>query len=86
MESLAGRLLLPWLRFTLRPAEVGEQLKTTPAPVCYVLGQHSGVDAMMVRRACASANLPRAGRKLLPRASCRRYGRYRGKSDFGVYA
>jgi glycerol-3-phosphate O-acyltransferase len=69
MDPLIGRLLLPWLRFTLRPADIGEQLKASALPVCYVLGQHSPLDAMLVQRACAQASLPRPGRRLLPRSS-----------------
>ena len=66
MDRFTGRLLLPWLRFTLRPQDVAEQLKNPAAPLCYVLGRDSMLDGMLLQRACARAGLPRPGRRLLP--------------------
>jgi glycerol-3-phosphate O-acyltransferase len=66
MDRLTARLLLPWLRFSLRPQGVAEQLKSAGSPVCYVLERHSALDALVLQRACARAGLPRPGRRLLP--------------------
>src|SRR6185369_7205747 len=66
MDRFTGRLLLPWLRFTLRPQDVAEQLKNPAAPLCYVMGRDSMLDGMLLQRACARAGLPRPGRRLLP--------------------
>ncbi len=68
MDSLAARLLLPWLRFTLRPEAVASQLGAAPSPVCYVLERQRRADAIVLQRACARARLPRPGKKLLPDA------------------
>jgi glycerol-3-phosphate O-acyltransferase len=66
MDRFTGRLLLPWLRFTLRPQDIAAQLERSEAPVCYVLERDSTLDAMMLQRACAEAHLPRPGKRLLP--------------------
>lgn len=66
MDRLTGRFLLPWLRFTVRPAAAAEQLAQAQAPVCYVLARHSKLDALVVQRACARAGLPRPRKLLLP--------------------
>ncbi|MET0281895.1 MAG: glycerol-3-phosphate 1-O-acyltransferase PlsB [Steroidobacteraceae bacterium] len=64
MDRLTGLFLLPWLRFTVRPADAAEQLARSAAPVCYVLARYSNLDAVVIQRACAQAGLPRP-RKLL---------------------
>ena len=64
LDSLIGRLLLPWLRFTLRPEGVGAQLADAAAPVCYVLERQSTTDLVVLQRACAQARLPRPGKRL----------------------
>ncbi|HYP80708.1 MAG TPA: glycerol-3-phosphate 1-O-acyltransferase PlsB, partial [Steroidobacteraceae bacterium] len=61
---MTGRFLLPWLRFSVRPADVAEQLKQVPAPVCYVMGRHSTLDEMILQRACARVGLPRPAKRL----------------------
>jgi glycerol-3-phosphate O-acyltransferase len=66
MKGLAGRLLLPWLRFTVRPPEVAASLRGDGAPVCYVVARHSQLDALVLQRACAEAGLPRPRKQLLP--------------------
>jgi glycerol-3-phosphate O-acyltransferase len=66
MDRLTGRFLLPWLRFTVRPTAVAEQIAQVQAPVCYVLARHSKLDALVVQRACAEAGLPRPRKLLLP--------------------
>jgi glycerol-3-phosphate O-acyltransferase len=66
MDRFTGRFLLPWLRFTLRPEDVAEQLQPAGASVCYVLGRDSTLDGMLLQRACARAGLPRPGKRLLP--------------------
>jgi glycerol-3-phosphate O-acyltransferase len=65
MDRFTGRLLMPWLRFTLRPDDVGQQLAASPASVCYVLERQRAADAVILQRACAQAKLPRPGKKLL---------------------
>jgi len=65
MDRLTGRILLPWLRFSVRPADVAEQFKRASPPVCYVMGRHSTLDEMILQRACARAGLPRPGKRLL---------------------
>ncbi|MEN9705584.1 MAG: hypothetical protein RLZZ393_1463 [Pseudomonadota bacterium] len=58
MDSLTGRLLMPWLRFILRPEGVAGQLADLPAPVCYVLERQRKADAVVLHRACVQARLP----------------------------
>ena len=59
-------MLLPWLRFTVRPQEVAAQLAAAPAEVCYVLERDSTADELVLQRACARARLPRPGKRLIP--------------------
>jgi len=66
MDRFTGRLLLPWLRFTVRPQDAAEQLKPAGARICYVMGRDSSLDGMVLQRACARAGLPRPGKRLLP--------------------
>src|SRR6185369_7275480 len=66
MNRLIGRLLLPWLRFGVRPRDVAEPLGNAAAPVCYVIARHSQLDALVLQRACAEAGLPRPRKQLLP--------------------
>jgi len=66
MDRFTGRLLLPWLRFTLRPQDVAEQLRNAGSSVCYVIGRDSMLDGMLLQRACARGGLPRPGKRLLP--------------------
>ena len=66
MDRFTGRLLMPWLRFTLRPEGVAAQLAAAPAAVCYVVERQRTADAVILQRACAQAKLPRPGKKLLP--------------------
>ena len=72
MDRLTGRFLLPWLRFSVRPADVSEQLKHVAAPVCYVMGRHSTLDEMILQRACARVGLPRPGKRLLGPGAARK--------------
>jgi glycerol-3-phosphate O-acyltransferase len=66
MDRFTGRTLLPWLRFSWRPADIAQQLGRSPAPVCYVMARESTLDQMVLQRACARARLPRPGKRLLP--------------------
>jgi glycerol-3-phosphate O-acyltransferase len=66
MDRFTGRFLLPWLRFTVRPQNVSEQLKAAGSRICYVMGRDSTLDGMLLQRACARAGLPRPGKRLLP--------------------
>ena len=72
MDRFTGRLLLPWLRFTLRPQDVAEQLGNAGPSLCYVIGRDSMLDGMLLQRACARAGLPRPGRRLLPAGASQR--------------
>src|SRR5690348_5891580 len=72
MDRFTGRLLLPWLRFTLRPQDVAEQLGGAGPSLCYVIGRDSMLDGMLLQRACARAGLPRPGRRLLPPGASQR--------------
>ncbi|MEO8314220.1 MAG: glycerol-3-phosphate 1-O-acyltransferase PlsB [Pseudomonadota bacterium] len=65
MNGLISRLLLPWLRFSVRPRDIAESLKTAGAPVCYVIARHSQLDALVLQRACAEAGMPRPRKQVL---------------------
>src|SRR6186713_1833094 len=71
MKGFIGRLLLPWLRFSVRPRDVAESLGNAGAPVCYVIARHSQLDALVLQRACAEAGLPRPRKQLLPGGAAR---------------
>ncbi|HMA12413.1 MAG TPA: hypothetical protein VKO83_11030, partial [Steroidobacteraceae bacterium] len=66
MDRFTGRLLLPWLRFTVRPQDASGQLKAAGSRICYVLGRDSALDGILLQRACARLGLPRPGKRLLP--------------------
>jgi glycerol-3-phosphate O-acyltransferase len=66
VDRFTGRLLLPWLRFSLRPDDIARQLAAGSAPVCYVLPLDKSIDMLLVQRACARAGLPRPAKRLLP--------------------
>jgi glycerol-3-phosphate O-acyltransferase len=66
MDRYTGRLLLPWLRFSVRPEDITAQLAPAGGSICYVLERHSPLDEMLLQRACAQHGLPRPGRRLLP--------------------
>ncbi len=66
MDRYTGRLLLPWLRFSVRPEDISEQLAPAGGSICYVLERHSRLDEMLLQRACAQRGLPRPGRRLFP--------------------
>jgi glycerol-3-phosphate O-acyltransferase len=72
MDRFTGRFLLPWLRFSVRPRDVAESLKSATAPVCYILARHSSLNALVLQRACAGAGLPRPRKQLLPADAPRR--------------
>ncbi|MEY4762427.1 MAG: hypothetical protein RLZZ200_2283 [Pseudomonadota bacterium] len=74
MDSIAGRLLMPWLRFTLRPENVAAQFGEAGSPVCYVLERQRKADSIVLQRACAQARLPRPRKKLLPNAALKDNG------------
>ncbi|HEV7633066.1 MAG TPA: glycerol-3-phosphate 1-O-acyltransferase PlsB [Steroidobacteraceae bacterium] len=59
-------MLLPWLRFTVRPQDVAAQLAAAPAEICYVLERDSTADELVLQRACTRAKLPRPGKRLIP--------------------
>ncbi|MDR2214260.1 MAG: glycerol-3-phosphate 1-O-acyltransferase PlsB, partial [Nevskiaceae bacterium] len=65
MLRLLSRLLLPWVRFSVRPPEIAQRLAQLPQPVCYVMEQHSVLDALVVQRACARLKMPRPGKSLV---------------------
>jgi glycerol-3-phosphate O-acyltransferase len=71
MNGFLSRLLLPWLRFTVRPRDIAESLKAAGAPVCYIIARHSQLDALVLQRACAETGLPRPRKQLLPAGSRR---------------
>ena len=66
MDRYTGRLLLPWLRFSVRPEDITAQLEPAGGTICYVMERHSPLDEMLLQRACAQHGLPRPGRRLLP--------------------
>jgi glycerol-3-phosphate O-acyltransferase len=66
VDRFTGRLLLPWLRFSLRPEDVAAGLARDPSPICYVLERDHAIDRLLVQRACARAGLPRPAKRLLP--------------------
>ncbi|MGC4028868.1 MAG: glycerol-3-phosphate 1-O-acyltransferase PlsB [Steroidobacteraceae bacterium] len=65
MDRFIGRLLMPWVRFNLRPPDVARQFEAGTLPVCYVLARESALDELVLQRACARARLPRPRRRLL---------------------
>ncbi|MEY2855094.1 MAG: glycerol-3-phosphate 1-O-acyltransferase PlsB, partial [Pseudomonadota bacterium] len=56
---------MPWVRFSIRPPDIAQQLEHLPTPVCYVLEQYSVLDEMVVQRACAQLKLSRPGKPLV---------------------
>jgi glycerol-3-phosphate O-acyltransferase len=66
MDRFTGRLLLPWLRFSVRPEDMAAQLAAAGGSICYVMERYSPLDAMLLQRACAQHGLPRPGKRLLP--------------------
>jgi glycerol-3-phosphate O-acyltransferase len=66
MDRYTGRLLLPWLRFSVRPEDITAQLAPAGGSICYVIERHSPLDEMLLQRACAQHGLPRPGRRLFP--------------------
>ena len=66
MDRYTGRLLLPWLRFSVRPEDIAAQLEPAGGSICYVMERQSSLDEMLLQRACAQHGLPRPGRRLLP--------------------
>jgi glycerol-3-phosphate O-acyltransferase len=66
MDRYTGRLLLPWLRFSVRPEDITAQLAPAGGSICYVMERHSPLDELLLQRACALHGLPRPGRRLLP--------------------
>jgi glycerol-3-phosphate O-acyltransferase len=70
MDRFTGTLL-PWLRFTVRPADAAERVAQADVPVCYVLGAHRALDVRVLQRACARAGLPRPRKLLFPGSGSR---------------
>jgi glycerol-3-phosphate O-acyltransferase len=66
MDRFTGRLLLPWLRFSVRPEDIAAQLAPAAGSICYAMERQSPLDEMLLQRACAQHGLPRPGRRLLP--------------------
>ena len=66
MDRFTGRLLLPWLRFTVRPQDASDELRAAGSRICYVMQRDSALDGMLLQRACARIGLPRPGKRLLP--------------------
>lgn len=66
MDRYTGRLLLPWLRFSVRPEDITAQLAPAGGSICYVMERQSPLDEMLLQRACAQHGLPRPGRRLFP--------------------
>lgn len=66
MDRFTGRLLLPWLRFSVRPEDISAQLASAGGSICYVMERQSPLDEMLLQRACAQHGLPRPGRRLFP--------------------
>jgi glycerol-3-phosphate O-acyltransferase len=66
MDRYTGRLLLPWLRFSVRPEDITGQLASAGGSICYVMERQSPLDEMLLQRACAQHGLPRPGRRLFP--------------------
>lgn len=64
MDRFIGRLLMPWVRFNLRPDDVAQQFGAATLPLVYVLARESALDELVLQRACARARLPRPGRRL----------------------
>jgi glycerol-3-phosphate O-acyltransferase len=65
MDRFIGRILMPWVRFNLRPQDVAQQLGAVDLQVCYVIERDSALDEAVLQRACARAKLPRPGKQLM---------------------
>ncbi len=63
LARLAARLLLPWIRFSIGPADAAAQLGAV-GNVCYVLELDQAADRMLLQRACKRARLPRPNRRI----------------------
>ncbi|MET0290757.1 MAG: glycerol-3-phosphate 1-O-acyltransferase PlsB [Steroidobacteraceae bacterium] len=64
LARLAARLLLPWIRFTIGPADATAQLGAV-GNVCYVLELDQAADRLLLQRACKRARLPRPQRRIV---------------------
>jgi len=60
---LATRLLLPWIRFTVVPADAAAQVSAVDN-VCYVLERDFAADRLVLQKACKRARMPRPQRLL----------------------
>ncbi|MCA1714972.1 MAG: glycerol-3-phosphate 1-O-acyltransferase, partial [Gammaproteobacteria bacterium] len=54
--SLLGRLLQPWIRLKIEPAQPGQLIDERP--VCYVIEDYGLSNALILARACREAGLP----------------------------
>jgi glycerol-3-phosphate O-acyltransferase len=90
MSSAFARILAPWVRVSLHPADIGARLADSDAPVCYVLGHHSSTDLAALRQVCRTNRLPRPNARLLAQqpgerrawfALARRVGLWRTRLD-----
>ncbi len=55
---LLGKLLAPWIRLRIEPADDVAQLAADPRPLCYVLERYGLSNALILERACRESGLP----------------------------
>ncbi len=67
MQGMLSRVLVPWVRATLRPEDAAARLSSRTVPVCYVLERRSRSDLAILQQLCVRERLPRPGRRLLAR-------------------
>jgi glycerol-3-phosphate O-acyltransferase len=55
---LLGKLLAPWIRLRIEPADDVAQLAADARPLCYVLERYGLSNALILERACRESGLP----------------------------
>jgi glycerol-3-phosphate O-acyltransferase len=69
MNWLLRRLLALWVRFKVRPDDVGARLHGRSNPLCYVLERRSVMDLSVLQDACVRLKLARPRKRLMERGS-----------------
>jgi glycerol-3-phosphate O-acyltransferase len=90
MNNSLSRILAPWVRVSLHPADISARLRGGESPLCYVLEHSSAADLAVLQRVCQREHLPRPNGRLLARlpgerrawfALTRRVGLWRTRLD-----
>ena len=65
MNNSLSRILAPWVRVSLHPADIGARLRGGATPLCYVLEHGSAADLAVLQQVCQREHLPRPGGRVL---------------------